>query len=124
MSKSWNQDFANARAAEEFFTVDIHQESIHLFEQFIQECRELEIELLMVYTPEHVLGQEYIANREEIFEIFNRLSQENKIPFFDYSNHEICKDTSYFYNASHLNLEGTEIFNAQLADDLIGQFAN
>ena len=119
MERNWNKDFDNAKAMTEFYTVEIHEPSIELFYDFVNECENLDIDLVMVYTPEHVLGQDYIANREEIFDIFNQAAEERNIPFLDYSTLDICSDTSYFYNASHLNLKGTEIFNAALGKDLL-----
>jgi hypothetical protein len=86
--------------------------------QWVGECRKAGTALTFVYCPEHVLGQRYVSNRSEILEVFRTVAQQNEIRFLDYSNMAICQDTSYFYNASHLNRQGSLIFSAQLAHDL------
>ena len=50
--------------------------------------------------------------------MFQNIADRNNIPFLDYSNDPICYDTSYFYNAMHLNARGADIFTAKLAHDL------
>lgn len=118
MQKSWNKDFEHAKAKQDFYNVEIHEPSIALFKQFIEECKLKNISVIMVYTPEHVFGQDYISNREDIFNIFYEVRDEKRVLFLDYSITPMCSDTSYFYNASHLNLKGTEVFNEILVEDL------
>lgn len=118
MDLDWNNDFEKAREEMSFFEVQIHEPSIELFQQFIKECKAMDIEVVMVYTPEHISGQKFVSNRARIFEVFEKISKEQNVMFLDYSDYDICLDKTYFYNASHLNLKGAELFTNQLIDDL------
>ena len=40
------------------------------------------------------------------------------IPILDYTHMSLCEDTSYFYNAMHLNKKGSDIFSDSLANDI------
>ena len=43
------------------------------------------------------------------------------IPILDYTYMDICYDTTYFYNAMHLNALGADLFSEKLAHDLASQ---
>jgi hypothetical protein len=53
-----------------------------------------------------------------IINIFKQLAVEFDLIFLDYSKYEICMDKNYFYNASHLNAHGADLFTRILANDL------
>ena len=55
---------------------------------------------------------------DEIHQIYYNLSKQYDIPLLDYSDCYLSQDTAYFYNATHLNKLGAEIFSAQLAHDV------
>ena len=50
--------------------------------------------------------------------MYRDISTKYSIEFYDYSNDSLCFDKKYFYNASHLNNTGAEIFSKTLARDL------
>ena len=89
-----------------------------LFENFIKECKQNQIELIFVYTPEYIEGQKLFSNRTELMDFYKSISNHYSIPFYDYSADSLCYQKKYFYNASHLNQQGAEIFSRKLASDL------
>jgi len=91
---------------------------VDLFDTFLVECKEKEIEVILVYTPEYLEGQSFVKNRTEIITLFENFSEIHKVPFLDYSGNEICTKKEYFYNASHLNKTGAELFTNILINDL------
>lgn len=118
MDKVWNTDFEEAKAIHTSYKIDIHQDSIELLETFINECRIMGIELILVYTPEYIEGQSFVSNRDEVIDIFENFSKQYNLAFYDYSNDSISWDKSLFYNVSHLNKTGAEIFTRKFASDL------
>ena len=50
--------------------------------------------------------------------MFKKLSKEYQIPFYDFSNDSISYHKKYFYNASHLNNFGSQLFTKELIDKL------
>ena len=71
-----------------------------------------------MYAPEHITGQDFVKNRSEIIQIFEDAARTYTIPFLDYSNDSMNQHKKYFYNASHLNKKGAELFSRQLTQDL------
>ncbi|WP_139958144.1 hypothetical protein [Flavicella sediminum] len=114
----WNHDLAKAKLSDENRYIAIDSSSVSLFEKFLIECKSKKIKTLFVYTPEYIEGQDFIKNRKEIFEIYMRFSEKYKIPFLDYSNDDLSHDKTFFYNASHLNKKGSDLFSKKLANDL------
>ena len=114
----WNNDLSNAKQKMKNYEVKLDIDLIKLFDTFLFECKKKKIKVILVYTPEYVEGQSFIKNRKEILNIYENFSKKHKIPFLDYSNNEICAKKEYFYNASHLNKTGAEIFTKILINDL------
>lgn len=118
LNRIWNKDFNKAKSSMEGYKVKIDPESVLLFEKFIAECKLENIKLIFVYAPEYIEGQEFTKNRDEVFAIYKKYSNQYQIPFYDYSNDTICFQRNYFYNSVHLNKTGAELFTSKLIDTL------
>jgi len=114
----WNSDYKKARAKRGSVYKEIHKENVRRFDAFLKEAHLKNISVVLMYTPEHVLGQELIANREEIVKVFDSLATKNNIPFFDYSKDSMNSNKVYFYNSLHLNAQGVQKFNKLYLPDL------
>jgi hypothetical protein len=82
------------------------------------------IKLIFVYTPEYVEGQDFVQNREKIFEIYQSISKSEEIPFWDYSKDSISFEKQLFYNSEHLNDFGATIFSKKFSKDLLTHLKN
>lgn len=114
----WNSDFDNAKASMKSLEVTLDKATIVLFENFLKECKSNNIKLIFVYTPEYIEGQKFVSNREQIMGLYKKFSKEYQIPFYDFSNDSISYQKKYFYNASHLNKIGSQLFTKKLIDKL------
>jgi lysophospholipase L1-like esterase len=59
-----------------------------------------------------------ISNPDLMYETYRNLADRHGIPILDYTDMWICHDTTYFYNAMHLNKAGAEIYTDSLANDV------
>lgn len=118
MDKKWNNDLNKAKENKKSYYIKLDTTIITLFEKFINECKQNNIELIFVYTPEYIDGQKFVSNRYEIIDLYKHFSNLYSIKFYDYSKDSICLNKKYFYNASHLNKLGSEIFSLNLVNDL------
>ena len=116
--KVWNTDFENSKAKMSAYTIDVDMQLISLFEEFIQDCIAQDIKLVFVYSPEYIEGQQFLSNRESIISMYKKFSAKYDIPFYDYSNDSISFKKKYFYNATHLNKLGSEVFSVKFADTI------
>lgn len=89
------------------------------FKEYLEYCRQNDIKVILVFSPEYVELHPLIKNREETIKLFKDYAKQFDLTFFDYSNHPISSNKSYFYNSEHLNKQGAELFSEILARDLI-----
>lgn len=114
----WNGDFEKAKLTMKQYKIKFDYQTIVLFEQFIKECQQNNIKLIFVLTPEYIEGQKFIENRQEFLALCQKYNQFYQIPFYDFSNDSISYQKKYFYNATHMNKLGSQLFTKKLIDTL------
>src|ERR1035437_774506 len=114
----WNNDFENVQKKMKSLEIQLDSSLISLFEDYINECKQDDIKLIIVNPPEFIDGQQFVKNRSEIMSLFYQFSKRYAIPFFDYSKDSISFQKKYFYNSGHLNKTGAELFTNKLIIDL------
>lgn len=87
-------------------------------EQFVKEVKQDHVTLLFCFAPVYVGCTETVDNFKEIMDIYMDLSKKYDVPILDYTFSTLSQDTTYFYNATHMNKQGAELFSIQLAHDL------
>ncbi len=122
IEKEWNSDFEKAKANKESYKINFDANSIALLENFVNECKASNINLIFVYAPEYIEGQKYVSNRSQLMNIYRNIAHKHNVTFYDYSSDTLCLDQRYFYNTNHLNKRGAEIFSTKLAHDLKSAF--
>src|SRR5690554_5959637 len=95
-NREWNDDLKRAKTQMGSYTADLDNASVELFRQYIQECKSLDINLILVYTPEYIEGQQFVTNRSEIMTLLKGIAQENNLPFLDYSAHYLSMIKNIF----------------------------
>lgn len=115
---TWQNDLEEAKKKNKSYKVILDDASIELFDTFLMECDKNDITVLMVHAPIYYEGLQYIENNEEVLEVLRSFSKKHSLDFLDYSKDKICYDKSRFYNATHLNKEGANIFTNKLIQDI------
>lgn len=115
MDKSWD--------GKEFEKIDtIHcvfnDTTVNMFKEYVANVKKEHIEMIFVFAPIYVGVTEKTTNINEMYDFYKELADKYKIPILDYTFMNICSDTTYFYNATHLNRRGAEIFSDSLAKDV------
>lgn len=90
----------------------------NLFRRFIQECRDKNIRLVLVYSPMYKEVNQVINDFDGSVEFYRQLAATYDIEFYDFSRGDLSSDKSNFYNATHLNARGAAAFTRQLIDSL------
>lgn len=95
-----------------------NQDTVDEFDTFLSEVQKDSIQVVFVCSPIYVGVTEKTVNLSEFYDFRNHFSEKYCIPVLDYINDTICYDTAYFYNATHLNKTGAELFTIKLCHDL------
>ncbi|GHT19047.1 hypothetical protein AGMMS4957_02480 [Bacteroidia bacterium] len=93
-------------------------EVVALFDSYLSYCKENDIQVILVYTPQYIKATEFTKNWDGEMQLYHDFAKKYDIPFLDYTHDAICNDITYFYNATHLNKKGAELFTLKLANDI------
>lgn len=91
---------------------------VSLINDFVRTAKSEGIAIVLVEFPEFYRLRNKFSNVSEVEAAFNKLAFENQIPILDYSFAGICYDTTFYYNPSHLNKKGSEVFTFELCHNL------
>ena len=97
---------------------DMDSNAIKIFEDFLLQVVQTGTKVIFVYAPIYSGAREKMVNEEEMFAMYDGIAKKFDIPILDYNDVSLCYDTIYFYNATHLNRVGAELFTTQLARDI------
>lgn len=89
-----------------------------MFEEFLAQATAEDIQVIFVHAPIYSELIKYQNGLDEMWNTYRQLAAKYHIPILNYQNDPICSDTNYFYNRTHLNRKGAELFSRQLANDL------
>lgn len=101
-------------------TITYFQDSLALlfFDKYLEKSQSEGIQVLFVHAPIYIAATEIIDNIEGMYQMYDSIACKYGIPILDYTHFPINNDTTYFYNATHLNKRGAEHFTKQLAHDI------
>ena len=80
IDEKWDSLLEKKRAENKNYKSAIDMGTMELFYKFIEECNKKDIHLIFVYAPEHITGQNFVQNRDEIIHIFEEAATQNNIP--------------------------------------------
>lgn len=91
---------------------------VDVFINFLREENEKGVKILFVYAPIYYEVREKMINECQMLNMYDSIASMFNIPILDYNDIPMCYDTTYFYNATHLNKIGAELFTKKLAHDI------
>lgn len=117
--KGWDAEWDGTsfeEISEISFNVD--NRTLEMFNSFLSECNTEGIKVVFCYAPIYSGVWDKMSNAQEMNNMYQGIADCYDIPIMDYTESFPCGDTTYFYNAMHLNKRGAERFTRQLASDL------
>jgi hypothetical protein len=100
--------------------------AVLLLNEYIDICRQNNIELLFVQVPEHKSSLAYSKKYKDFNSWIDNFVKQNKVPFLDYNKEEkfpVAQD-SLFFDTDHLNAEGAKLFSQLFSVDFKMFLAN
>lgn len=95
-----------------------NKSAINEVSEFLEECRQEQIPVVFVIAPYYIGATRKIGNLDGWYELVSSITEPYNVPILDYTYDSLSYDTTYFYNASHLNRQGAALFSKKLAKDL------
>lgn len=111
----WDGSMFDAVASVPF---KVNPEAVEMFDNYLAECKAEGIQVVMVYAPIYIGVTEKMDSVQSMFDYYQSFAERYGIPVLNYTYDSLCYDTDFFYNATHLNKKGAELFSVKLARDL------
>lgn len=94
-------------------------EAVDIFGRYLAQCQEEGIRVVMVYAPFYIGATRKMGSAvDSMFALYQSFADRYGCDILNYTYDSISFDTLNFYNASHLNRRGAELFSTKLAKDL------
>jgi hypothetical protein len=93
-------------------------EAIKLFGELLQKRLYEGTKVVLVYAPMYSELKNYLEYHESVMQIYDSIAKKYNIQILDYTNMSICSDSTCFYNATHLNKKGAELFTTKFVHDI------
>ena len=123
--KGWDELMAASITQDEIAKINqsnrftTNTDDLKQFEVFIQECKDNDVAICLVYSPMYTAVQEGLIDRYVFENYLNEVSTKYDVPYIDYTKDvELCSNPMYFSSPGHLNLLGAEVFTTKLAHDI------
>lgn len=97
----------------------VDEDAEMMFLNFLQECRESGVQLIFVTSPVYYRYVEMSPDWTRYIAWYDSIAIANNIPYLNYMDHLICKDSTLFNAGVHLTPEGTKVWLEILSIDLI-----
>ncbi len=97
---------------------EVNPEAVELFDDYLADCKAEDIQVVLVYAPIYIGVTEKMDSVQLMFDTYQSFADKYDFPVLNYTYDSLSYDTSCFYNATHLNKKGAEIFSSKLAMDL------
>ena len=97
----------------------VDDEAKTTFMNFVQECKENDVQLIFVTSPVYYTYVEMSPEWNQYIVWYDSIAQANDIPYLNYMDHPICKDSLSFNAGVHLTPAGTKVWSRILSNDLV-----
>ena len=117
-----NADFDSSELRAELAKTDsipanAEREAVDLLAAFVQQELQEGVQPVFVYAPQYALLRTHLQ-MAGCRQAYDSIAAAYGIPVLDYSAVAWSNDSTYFYNANHVNRRGAESFTRSLAEDL------
>lgn len=97
----------------------VNPKAVDIFDQYLAQCYKDNIQVVMVYAPFYIGATQKMGSAvDSMFAFYQSFANRYDCQILNYTFDSISYDTLNFYNASHLNQRGAEMFSTKLAHDL------
>lgn len=92
--------------------------ALKLLDEYLSKAKDENIEVIFVSAPIYVEVKRKLIDFKGMNDMYKSIADKYKLKILDYTNDSICLNKTNFYNGTHLNKKGAELFTTKLAKDL------
>lgn len=98
-----------------------------IIDEFINTIREMQsdgAEIFLVYSPFFCRGKNKVKELDDMVKLFDSIAENEHCYFINFISDSICLDSSFFYNSTHMNVEGAKQFSIKLSNIINSKIIN
>ena len=99
----------------------VNEDAKVMFMNFVQGCREGGVQLIFVTSPVYYWYVEMSPDWNRYVAWYDSIATVYGIPYLNYTEHPICRDSTLFNAGVHLTPESADMWSAVLSNDLINE---
>lgn len=118
----WSQDFSNFKKDNTEIDLSYQADMIRELESMIGYCAKNNITVILAYLPMYDESLPMVKEKYRLDSLMNSFQEKypQKCYYMDYSTTGFSGDTTYFYNATHLNYIGADSISMIIARRIKG----
>ena len=97
----------------------VDEDAKTVFLDFVQECEESGVQLIFVTSPVYCNYVDMSPDWNRYVAWYDSIASANDIPYLNYTDHPICRDSTLFNAGFHLTPDGTKRWSEILSKDLM-----
>lgn len=98
----------------------MNENAIALFENYLLECKEDGIDVLLVNSPVYASATRKVKIMTDVNDYYESVAQRFGFKYMNYTeNYDLCNDTLNFCVSVHMNPEATDKFSTDFANDVL-----
>lgn len=113
----YNGEALEALIKDDSIKVNVYPQVVELLDSMIEQAQKDKSRIVLVQAPYYRRLKDCLQD-DKSRAIYDSLSNVYGLPFLDFTDLDICNDSSYFVDGCHLNYKGSEIFTLELANNL------
>jgi hypothetical protein len=98
---------------------NVDKEAKVLFRDFVQDCQKNGVQLIFVTSPVYYRYVEMSGEWNHYIAWYDSIAEANNIPYLNYTDDPMCRDSLMFNAGVHLTPQGTKIWSEILSNDLM-----
>lgn len=114
LTKVWSK---GDQSAADLVPVVYTIKGLALFHNLLKNIKDKHINLQIIYVPQYYFPK-YAPEHEEYIKKLQAIASEFNYSIIDYSKMDLCRDKKYFFDGTHLNITGANLFSKKLGADL------
>jgi hypothetical protein len=119
VSQSWQRDQDEKNKQTPKVKMEIDSVVVNLYARVLNDLKKENRNVVILFPPIQKDGLSRIEGFDQLIDSYNKLSKDTGFLFLNYANCYISGDKGYFYNNSHLNKKGSEVFTEMLSKEII-----
>lgn len=99
------------------FNGNQYKNGFKVLEEIIEDCKQNNIKVVFVWSPSYYESNLITpVNKKCIDQLLKKISKQNKIEYYNFSNDSLGLKKENFYNSAHMNKNGVAIFSKKIGE--------